>query len=96
MRFLMLAALAATGSIVAFLPADAAPARPIAVLSSPSDMLTTVRMRRHRMRRHFMSRSQRKYPGASFVRNKTPGAPAGSSGGNGTTGSTAAPSGGGH
>ena len=38
-----------------------------------------------------MQRTQRMYPGASFVRNTTRGAPAGSSGGNGTTGSYAAP-----
>jgi len=50
-------------------------------------------MRHHRTRRPSMQRTQRMYPGASFVRNTTRGAPAGSSGGNGTTGSYAAPSG---
>lgn len=93
MRILVLAALASVGLSVLALPASAVPAGPVAGVSSLSDMLTTVRMRRHHMRRHSMSRTQRRYPGASFARNKTPGAPAGSGGGNGTTGSYAAPSG---
>lgn len=93
MRVLVLAALAGVGLSVLALPAAAVPAGPVAGISSPSNMLTTVRMRHHRMRRHSMSRIQRRYPGASFVRNKTPGAIAGSSRGNGVTGSYAAPSG---
>lgn len=93
MRVLILATLAGVGLSVLALPAAAVPAGPVAGVSSPSDMLTNVRMRRHRMRRHSMSRIQRRYPGASFARNKTPGAIAGSSSGNGVTGSYAAPSG---
>lgn len=93
MRVLVLAALAGLGLGVLALPASAVPAGPMAGISSSSDMLTNVRMRRHRMRRHSMSRTQRRYPGASFARNKTPGAAAGSGGGNGVTGSYAAPSG---
>ena len=93
MRVLVLAALAGVGLTVLALPAVAVPAGPVAGVSSLSDMLTNVRMRRHHTRRHSMSGIQRRYPGASFVRNKTPGAAAGSSGGNGVTGSYAAPSG---
>ncbi|TXM98878.1 hypothetical protein FV242_27355 [Methylobacterium sp. WL64] len=93
MRMFVLAALAGCGFAGLILPASAVPAGPGAGVSSPSDMLTNVRMRRHRMHRRSMMRTQRKYPGASFVRNTTRGAPAGSSGGNGTTGSYAAPSG---
>ncbi|MGH1572847.1 hypothetical protein ACRAWG_21915 [Methylobacterium sp. P31] len=95
MRLLMLAALAAS-SVVLSLPAAAAPASPVAGLSSPSEMLTDVRMSRHHMRHHSMSRMHRGYPGASFVRKRTRGAPAGSNMGNGATGSVAAPSGQGH
>lgn len=93
MRVLVLAALAGVGVSLLALPASAVPAGPVAGVSSPTDMLTNVRMRRHRVRRRSMSGIQRRYPGASFVRNKTPGAAAGSSGGNGVTGSYAAPSG---
>ena len=93
MRVQVLAALAGLGLGALALPASAVPAGPMAGISAPSDMLTNVRMRHHRMRRHSMSRIQRRYPGASFARNKTPGAIAGSSGGNGVTGSYAAPSG---
>lgn len=93
MRVLVLAALAGVGLSVLTLPAAAVPAGPVPGVSSPIDMLINVRMKRHRMRRHSMMRTQRRYPGASFVRNKTPGAAAGSSGGNGVTGSYAAPSG---
>ena len=93
MRMFVLAALAGCGLAGFVLPASAVPAGPAAGVSSPSDMFTNVRMRRHRMHRRSMMRTQRKYPGASFVRNTTRGAPAGSSGGNGTTGSYAAPSG---
>ncbi len=93
MRTMFLAALAGVGLASLTLPAAAVPAGPAAVITSSSDMLTTVRMRRHHMRRRMMSRTQRRYPGASFARNKTPGAPAGSGGGNGATGSYAAPSG---
>lgn len=96
MRFLTLAVLAAAGSAILSLPAAAVPAGPVVGVSSPSDMLTTVRMRRHHMRYHSMSRMHRSYPGASFVRKRTPGAPAGSNMGNGATGSVAAPSGQGH
>ena len=93
MRVPVLAALAGVGLSVLALPAAAVPAGPVAGVSSPPDMLTNVRMKRHRVRRHSMSGIQRRYPGASFVRNKTPGAAAGSGGGNGVTGSYAAPSG---
>ncbi|MCJ2089542.1 hypothetical protein MKK88_26655 [Methylobacterium sp. E-005] len=93
MRFLTLAVLAAAGSAVLSLPAAAVPAGPVAGVSSPSDMLTTVRAKRHRKKRAMMSNSQMMKPGASGVNNKTPGAPAGSGGGNGATGSNAAPSG---
>lgn len=93
MRIPSLTALAAVGLAILCLPAAAVPAGPVAGVSSQPDMLTQVRMRRHRMRRSSMQRTQRMYPGASFVRNTTRGAPAGSSGGNGTTGSYAAPSG---
>lgn len=93
MRFRVLAALVGVGFSVLALPASAVPAGPVASVTAPSDMVTTVRMRRHHMHRRSMMRTQRKYPGASFVRNTTPGAPAGSGGGNGTTGSYAAPSG---
>lgn len=93
MRTLTLAALAAIGVAVLSLPAAAVPAGPAASISAPAGMVTNVRMRRHRMRRSRMGSIQRKYPGASFVRNKTPGAIGGSSGGNGVTGSYAAPSG---
>ncbi|MCJ2067292.1 hypothetical protein MKK75_00455, partial [Methylobacterium sp. J-030] len=89
MRFLTLSVVAAIGTTILSLPAAAVPAAPVAGISSPSDMLTNVRMRRHHMRRRMMSRTQRRYPGASFARNKTPGAPAGSGGGNGVTGSYA-------
>ena len=93
MRTLFLAALAGVGLASLTFPAAAVPAGPVAGVSSPSDMLTNVRMRHHRMHRRMMSRTQRRYPGASFARNKTRGAIAGSGGGNGTTGSYAAPSG---
>ncbi|MGU3545081.1 hypothetical protein [Methylobacterium sp. A52T] len=93
MRILVLAALAGVGLGVLAVPASAVPAGPATGLSAPSDMLTDVRMRRHHLRRHSMSRVQRRYPGASFVRNKTPGSAGGSSRGNGVTGSYAAPSG---
>jgi hypothetical protein len=98
MRNLTLAAFAAAGLAVLSLPAAAVPAGPALGISSSSDMLINVRMRHHHMRRHhmrrgMMSQTQRRYPGASFVRNKTRGAAAGSSMGNGTTGSYAAPSG---
>ena len=93
MRVLVLAALAGVGLSVLAIPALAVPAGPVAGISSPSDMLTNVRMRRHRMHRRSMMRTQRKYPGASFARNTTRGAIAGSGGGNGATGSYAAPSG---
>jgi hypothetical protein len=93
MRIPSLAALSAVGLAILCLPAAAVPAGPGAGASSPSDMFTPVRMRHHRTRRPSMQRTQRMYPGASFVRNTTRGAPAGSSGGNGTTGSYAAPSG---
>ena len=93
MRILVLAALAGVGLGVLTVPASAGPAGRATGLSSPSDMLTDVRMRRHHVRRHSMSRVQRRYPGASFVRNKTPGSAGGSSRGNGVTGSYAAPSG---
>lgn len=95
MRYVMLAALAASSVILSH-PAAATPASPVAGLSAPSDMLTNVRMRHHRIRRHSMWRTQRRYPGASFVRKRTRGAPAGSNLGNGATGSVAAPSGHGH
>ncbi|WP_182180209.1 hypothetical protein [Methylobacterium radiotolerans] len=93
MRIPVLAALAGVSLGVLAVPASAVPAGPGAGISSPSDMLTDVRMRRHHVRRHSTSRILRRYPGASFVRNKTPGAPGGSSRGNGVTGSYAAPSG---
>lgn len=93
MRFLILAVLAAAGSAILSLPAAAVPAGPVVGIASPSDMVTSVRMKRHRKRRSMMSNSQMMKPGASGVNNKTPGAPAGSGGGNGATGSTAAPSG---
>ena len=93
MRILVIAALAGVGLGVLAVPASAVPAGPATGLSSPSDMLTDVRMRRHHVQRHSMSRVQRRYPGASFVRNKTPGSAGGSSRGNGVTGSYAAPSG---
>lgn len=93
MRIPYLAALAGAGLAILCLPAAAVPAGPGAGLAAPSALLTQVRMRHHHMRRGSMARTQRKYPGASFVRNTTRGAPAGSSGGNGTTGSYAAPSG---
>ena len=91
MRCLMIAALAATGTLMLSFPAAAIPAGPLSGLSSSSDMLTYARLRRHSMRR-----SQRMNPGASFATKRTRGAPAGSTGGNGATGSYAAPSGQGH
>jgi hypothetical protein len=90
MRASIIAALlAGLGPVVLTGPAAAVPAGPGSTVTVPSDVLTPVRMKRHRMRQ-----SRRMMPGASGVRNVTRGAPAGSStGGNAVTGSTAAPSG---
>ncbi|MEE7493772.1 hypothetical protein MOTC310_26440 [Methylobacterium oryzae] len=93
MRISALAALAGVSLGILSVPAAAVPVGPVNGVSPPSDMVTDVRMRGHHMRPHSMSRIQRRYPGASFARNKTPGAPGGSSRGNGVTGSYAAPSG---
>lgn len=90
MRASIIAALVAgLGSVSLIGPAAAVPAGPGSAVATSSDMLTPVRMKRHRKR---MSR-RGMMPGASGVRNVTRGAPAGSSGGNAVTGSTAAPSG---
>ena len=93
MRILTLAVIAVVGSITVSLPAEAVPAGPAAGLSPSSDLVTVVRMKRRHMRRSAMSRSQMMKPGASGVNNKTPGAAAGGTMGNGATGSYAAPSG---
>lgn len=93
MRILTLAVIAVVGSITVSLPAEAVPAGPAAGLSPSSDPVTVVRMKRRHMRGSAMSRSQMMKPGASGVNNKTPGAAAGGTMGNGATGSYAAPSG---
>lgn len=60
MRILIFAALAGASLVGLSLPAAAVPAGPVAGVSSPSDMLTNVRMRRHRMRRPSMTWVQRR------------------------------------
>lgn len=60
MRIFVLAALTGAGLVGLSLPASAVPASPVAGVSSSSDMLTTVRMRRHRMRRPAMTWVQRR------------------------------------
>jgi hypothetical protein len=60
MRIVILAALAGAGLAGLSLPAAAVPAGPVVGVSSPSDMRTDVRMRRHHMRRPAMTWVQRR------------------------------------
>ncbi len=89
MRVSTLAALLLTGLASAALtgPASAAPAGPAPSVTAPDGLLTTVRAKHHRARRHAGRR------GGSRFNNVTRGAIGGDSGGNAVTGSTAAPSG---
>ncbi|GJE51994.1 hypothetical protein GOFOIKOB_5059 [Methylobacterium tardum] len=68
-------------------PASATPAGPSPSVAASDGLLTTVRARRHRMRRGA------RMLGGSRFNNVTRGAIGGDSGGNAVTGSTAAPSG---
>ena len=68
-------------------PALAAPAGPSPSITASDGLMTTVRVRRHRMRR------SARMPSGSRFNNVTRGAIGGDSGGNAVTGSTAAPSG---
>ena len=68
-------------------PASAAPAGPSPSVTASDGLMTTVRARRHRMRR------SARMPSGSRFNNVTRGAIGGDSGGNAVTGSTAAPSG---
>jgi hypothetical protein len=68
-------------------PVLAAPASPSPAVAAPDGLLTSVRAKRHRVRR------SARMPSGSRFNNVTRGAIGGDSGGNAVTGSTAAPSG---
>lgn len=74
-------------------PAAAVPAGPSIAVAAPADTIVNVRMKKRRMKR-VSGRRMMGGPSTSGGRSTaTPGAPAGSTGGNGVTGSGAAPTG---